>query len=909
MISNNHGAKAGELSCKQTILADQMMTRLKRYIVCLVFWPSILVGQSGIDKIIPHFEAEGIGLEEAIVRLSKLSGVNISFSPEIIPTQFQLNINIKNKTTLDILSKLIRGTEIRYAIVDGQIVLFVRGNNKTKYLISGVITDAISGEGLLACNVYSPKYRKGTSSNVFGYYALYLPEGRQTIVVSYLGYKTKVIEISLYKNQQIHLQLEPSITLDEITIFNADSIDNGLIQQTTVHISEDDLQRETGLGGEDDIASILQRQAGVQTGADGIGGLSIRGGSDDQNLHLVDGSVLYYPSHLFGVYAMINSNALKRAKFSKNDLVIPMGKRLSSVVDIRSKIGNLNDFGAGFSINPSTVKARVEGPIVRTKSSYLISARRSLYLPVRVIPVRGIMRSTAETTIDFNDLNINIHIRPNERNRFMMQFFTGSDTYQYALNFSVANLMLKEEKNYHWSNSFGALHWTSFLGPKVFLKSAAILSWFHYDAQNLSRYASTSALGPLSNRYTSFRSRINDIKLRTDFDYYMSTAHFLQFGLSMVNHRLSPQFLISQDTLDGNILSKQSSLISLQEHRKDPRVQSVNHWEFYLQDHISVGNHIRLNLGVFSNYLKAGDKSILQILPKMAIQYRFNSRLKWSLYVQRSSQFFHKVNLDLVGYPNSLWIPYAGDIEPKYNWLFSTALASHVSPFFRWTLEAYYSRQSQLLYVRDSPFLDESVINQQIIPPSAYTDRFKATSYGIEMSTAGHIGIFSYSTNYTWSKSKRALGPRVFQSLSERQPFDRLHNLNTGVSIDVGHGWRAHLIGTMGSGSPATYIFNRQSSFFTQKYRDEIRQYEAIHGNLLKPIKQLNLNIHHQWAKGIWQHHFGVGVYNLFNTQNELYRLVDDDPGIFNKKVIYPVTSIGRQFILSYRVKFNNVLK
>ncbi len=878
-----------------------MRRLLKYYIWILLFCPLGLIAQSVLEKRIAQFEAKGIGLEAALLKLSQVSGVNISYSPEIIPQQFLLNIKIADQSTLAILSKLISGTRIRYAIVDEQIVLYIRGGQQTQHLISGIITDALSGEALLSANVYSPELRKGSSSNNFGYYALYLPEGKHRIVISYLGYKSKEIEIDLYRNQQLHFRLSPSVTLDEVIIFNADSIDNGLIQQTTIQIADDAIRTNAGPGGEDDIARVLQRQAGVQTGADGIGGLNIRGGSDDQNLLLIDGTAVYYPSHVFGVFTLLNTSSLRQTKFSKNNLVVPMGKRLSSVVDVRTKVGHLSKYGGLFTINPSAVKAMIEGPIIPSKLSFLVSARRSLSLPFRIIPDRGPLRSEAQTNIDFNDANIRLYYQPNEKNRFVLQFFNGADNYSYVLDYQKQDkaIHLLEERKYHWSNTFGSFHWTSLLSPKLFLKSSINFSGFHYDAQNASQYEVKGAFN--KNRYISLRSKINDAKLQADFDFYLSTRHFVQFGASGSRHVLAPQFLIGQDSLK----SAESLTLSELELARFRQVNtSLTQWNLYLDDHITLSDYFRVQLGLYSTLLRAEDRSLVQLLPKLAIQYRHSPKLNISLFAQRSTQFFHKLDFDLVGYPNSLWIGFDKNTDPKINWSYSLALEGNFGRSFQWTAELYYSALRNFNYLTDEPTLRDIISNQLNVAIDETKKTLSVDSYGLEWSMSGQTQRVSYGANYTWSHSERTLDQNIFQSLNERPPYLREHNANAHLGLKLSKNWTAHLLSTMGSGTPAGYIYNRQDQLFTDRYRDDIRRYEAKHGAVLRPIIRHDFNMRFDInQEGRASHSITLGVYNITDRQNELYRIVDDNPDLGDKKIIYPVTGIGRRFFASYRLR------
>ncbi len=872
----------------------------------LVMVSTVLMrAQSAFEFRIGRFEAKGIALDEALAKLAKKSGVNISFNSEIIPDGRLLDVVLEDKTVVEVLGELVKEAGIRYAIVENQIVLYRSGVRVKKYLLSGMLRDALSGESLLAANVYCKKLGKGASTNALGHYAFYLPEGKHQIVFSYLGYTSKRIDVELYGNRQVDVELSPSITIEEVTIFDSDSIDNGLIQQGAVDIDTEDLEADPGLMGETDIVRILQRQSGVQTGPDGVGGLSIRGGTDDQNLLVVDGTPVYYPNHLFGVYSMINGNALQRTHFSKNQIVVPAGKRLSSVVDVHTRVGSLKKLRGEFSINPSVVKALFEGPLIKKSTSFLFSGRRALQTPIRIIPETGILRQGAESAIRFDDFQLKLYHRMNEYNQVLLQVFSGNDDYRYTLGPEADNpLITKDDRKYQWGNRFVSLHWTSLLNPKLIMKALVSGSSFRYDAQNLSRYDTRSIDGDVLNRYVRLRSSIIDYKLSTDFDYYLNTTHFFRFGFSYVRHVMSPEFLLRQSTEDTEGFSGETTISELENLLPQTEKTILGHWSGYFEDHLSLGRQFRLNVGLYGDLLTRENYSLLQLLPKLAIQYRISQSVKLSLFAQSSSQFFHKFDLDLISYPNSLWIPLSSSIAPKRSWAYSLALDAGLSKRLNVSLELYYNTLNNFRYLVGRSFLNPRVrYDDYLVDLNRISDVLSSNSKGLEFNLGWSNKEISYHFNYTWSKTIRFLD-QVVEPLNVRAPFDRRHNFNGSLRIKLAENLAVNLFSSIASGSPASYVFNRQAQFFSNQYIDDILRYESAFGAQLTAVIRHDINLNYMVKTKNCTHRFGAGIYNFSNQKNELYRLVDDHPQLAGRKIIYPVLGLGRQFFLSYRIGF-----
>ncbi len=145
------------------------------------------------------------------------------------------------------------------------------------------------------------------------------------------------------------------------------------------------LRAVPALLGEVDILKVLQLLPGVQSGTEATSGLYVRGGSPDQNLLLLDGVTVYNASHLFGFLSVFNGDAIKDVTLIKGGFPARYGGRLSSVIDLTMKEGNLKEFEGTASIGLVSSSISVEGPIKRDRASFLVAARRS-YLDLLVYP-------------------------------------------------------------------------------------------------------------------------------------------------------------------------------------------------------------------------------------------------------------------------------------------------------------------------------------------------------------------------------------------------------------------------------------------------------------------------------------------------------------------------------------------
>jgi len=240
-----------------------------------------------------------------------------------------------------------------------------------RYTISGYISDKKSGEKLVGANIFEKYKLQGTSSNKYGFYSITLPSDTYTIVFSYLGYTTELRSINLKSNLELNILMNPGVELEEVVITEQAQRIEEMTQMSTVNIPISQIKSIPAMFGEVDVLKALQLLPGVQSGMEGSSGLYVRGGGPDQNLILLDGTPVYNASHLFGFFSVFNADAIKDVELIKGGFPARYGGRLSSVIDVRMKDGNLQEHHGTATLGLVWSKFALEGPIVKDKCSYL----------------------------------------------------------------------------------------------------------------------------------------------------------------------------------------------------------------------------------------------------------------------------------------------------------------------------------------------------------------------------------------------------------------------------------------------------------------------------------------------------------------------------------------------------------
>ena len=246
--------------------------------------------------------------------------------------------------------------------------------------VSGYVKDAGNGENLIGANIYvQSETSLGGTTNIYGFYSLSLPKGKYTLVSSYLGFHSWTKEIELSENTRINISLEPiDMTLDEVVISSEKKDENiESTQMGTVVLSTEKIKSIPALFGEVDVLKAIQLLPGVQAAGEGNTGFYVRGGGGDQNMVLLDDALVYNTGHLFGFFSIFNADAIKNTTLVKGGMPAEYGGRLSSVVDITMKEGNLKRYEVEGGIGIISSRLTIQGPIKKDKASFLVSFRRT----------------------------------------------------------------------------------------------------------------------------------------------------------------------------------------------------------------------------------------------------------------------------------------------------------------------------------------------------------------------------------------------------------------------------------------------------------------------------------------------------------------------------------------------------
>lgn len=651
-----------------------------------------------------------------------------------------------------------------------------------KHTISGYVLDAESGESLIGASIYAPNLDMGTATNQYGYFSLTVNTDSITLAFTHLGYGPVILHRHLQGDVRLNIELQAvALILDEIAIeADSDASPGDDAQMSLFKLPVAKIRSIPALVGEVDVLKILQLIPGVQAGTEATTGLYVRGGGPDQNLFLMDGVTVYNPSHLFGFLSTFNGDAIKDVKLIKGGFPARYGGRLSSVVDLSMKDGNLKRFQGSGSIGLLSSSITLEGPIKKNQASFLVAGRRS-YLDLLIYPF---LSKDNKAGYFLYDLNAKVNYIVSERDRVFLSIYTGHDRgygrYRYRDHLGGTNH--EERQDLGWRNLAVMARWSRILSPKLFVN--ALLGYTRYRLQfSFESVAGQGVDAAYSDYYGGYKSGVTDLVGRIDFEYGARPSHYIRFGVGSTGHtydigtlseRQSRPDLILVDTTYGNIETIQSTELHA-----------------YVENEINLSPSLEMNVGLRASGFLPDGHEYYSIEPRVTVSWQPFSSTRLNMSYAYGRQYLHLLTTSNgLSLPSDLWVPVTERVRPQSVGQVAAGLTSRISRGYSITLEIYHKSMTQLIEYREgADFLDASLGSwqDQITTGDGW-------SYGTELFVEKGSGRLSGWAGYALSRTQRKFealnGGRSFP-----HRFDRRHSASAVLfwkwtdSVDLSGTW------------------------------------------------------------------------------------------------------------------------
>ena len=657
-----------------------------------------------------------------------------------------------------------------------------------KYTVSGTIKDAATGEQLIGATVRIKELpQSGTVTNSYGFYSIYAPEGEYTLLFTYTGYEPVEQKVSLHQSVLINIPLSIRNDLQEVVI-RADRPNNDNIaspQMGVEKLNMSQINQVPVLLGEKDILKTLSLLPGVKSAGEGNTGFYVRGGGADQNLILLDEATVYNASHFFGFFSTFNSDAIKDVSLYKGGMPAEFGGRLSSVLDIKMNEGNNKDFTLQGGLGLISSRIKVEGPIVKDKGSFMISARRTY--------IDFFLKASSDSTVKgssiyFYDLNAKVNYHFDDKNAIYLSGYFGKDV-----------LGLKNTFGTDWGNSTETIRFNHLFNSRLFSNTSIVYSNYNYVIQSF-----------ISNDTFKATSQITDVNLKEDLAYSMGNNHTLKFGFNILHHDIAPGDISTSGNSSFNSKSTENRYGYENAAYVSDEWKPSNKLTFLYG--LRLSGMFLLGPGTFKTYDTAGDttsvksfhtgqnvKTYINLEPRFSASYMLNDENSLKFSYNRNTQNIHLLSNSTSNTPTDLYVMSSNNIKPEIADQISTGWFKNFKDnTYEFSAEIYYKwLQNQIDYKDGAQLL----VNQDVESQLTYgTGR----AYGLELFLKKKYGRFNGWIGYTLSRTERK-----FASINNGNYYpatqDRTHDLSVVGIYQLNKRWTFSGAFIYGTGNAVTY--------------------------------------------------------------------------------------------------------
>ena len=844
-----------------------------------------------LDSFLLRLDVKGQSLPEVLEEAFK--GTDILFAIEEnnkniyitrkLPVVTQLPKDIFRRPGIsDQANKALSDSVTDFDIEPGKIIKAVPGklieigrktsNTGNNAIITGYIRNVRTGEPVTSASVFTDSVH-ATLTDLYGHYSLTLPVGSRVLNVQTVGMKDVKLQLLVHSNGNLDVGMEDQIrVLKEVVVSSRKTSNIRNVQMGVERITIANIKKVPTVFGETDVLRVITSLPGVKTVGEASTGFNVRGGSTDQNLILFNNATIYNPSHFFGMFSAFNPEVIKDIELYKSSIPTSYGGRLSSVLDISSREGNKKKLSGSAGIGLITSRVHLEGPIAKDKTSFIMGAR-STYANwlLNLLP-----DEYKASKASFQDIDFSVsHMVDSNNNLYFSTYFSND-------KFSLGN-----DTVYKYSNRSVNIKWRHNFSNKFRGVFIAGYDQYLYNVSNEGNKVNAFQLG----------FDIGQLNLKANFDYYISTKHAFDFGVSTIRYKLNPGFLDP---------SGEQSLVQSEKVQTEQALESG----IYFTHRYSPGTKISISTGLryaLYNYLGPQEVStyiagqpVTEVNRTGTVQYdkgqniktyhgpevRFSIRyaLTPSFSIKAAfntlQQYIHLLSNTTIMAPTDIWKLSDPNIKPQKGGQVSFGIYKNLkSNTIETSVEVYYKKIQDYLDYKPGA----SLFLNQNIETDVINTRGKA--YGLELLIKKTSGKLNGWISYTYSRIllqayDTTQGVTVNKGKYYPANYDKPHDITLTGNFSVNHRFSLSMNSTYSTGRPITlpieryYYAGSQRVLYSDRNAYRIPDYFRI--DLAMNIEgnhKVNQKTHNSWT---------IGVYNLTGRKNPYSVYFVSENGVIN---------------------------
>ncbi|RZF62461.1 TonB-dependent receptor [Sphingobacterium corticibacterium] len=729
-----------------------------------------------------------------------------------------------------------------FAVLFGSINAFAQ-----QVVLNGVIRDAESGETLIGAVVSVEPGLQAASTNAYGFYSLALSEGKHRVTFSYVGYQSHLEEIDISDSHRLNVELRRGNNTIEEVVVSAERKDDNVSnpQMGVLNFTMEEVKNVPVVFGERDLLKTIQLLPGVQSGGEGSSNFYVRGGGGDQNLILLDEATVYNASHLLGFFSTFNSDAIKDVQLYKGGIPSQFGGRISSVLDIAMLDGNQKKMTTEGGIGLIASRLKVEAPLIKDKSSFMISGRRTyadMFLKLSNDD------DVNKSKLYFYDLNAKLNFRFNDKNTLYLSGYFGKDDLGYSDLF-----------NFDWGNATATVRWNHIFSDKLFSNTSLIYSDFTYNVQ-------------VSSDDSNFgiASKIRNWNFKQDFSYYQNPISTWRFGVHALQQSIYPASITAGENTSVNSIDV--------DNRQGVEVAAYVSHTWSPIDWLSVLYGLRvtdfmvMGPGTFYTYDDDGEavaeqyygrgtvaKHYLNVEPRFSASFLLNEQHSIKASYNRIAQNLHQLTNTTASLPTDQYVVSSLNIKPQ---IADQVAVGYFRNFkdnrYEFSLETYYKHMDNQIDFRNGADLQA---NQYLEGDLLYGI---GRAYGVEAYLRKSTGKLHGWISYTLARSERK-----FDEIDHGQWFrarqDRTHDVSVVSMYELSKKWTL--------GATFVYYTGNAVTFPSGKYEVDGKTmfyYTERNGYRMPNYHRLDLSATYEpvLSDKRFRSSWTFGLYNAYNRRN-----------------------------------------
>ncbi len=860
------------------------------FIVVISLITSTLPAQIGEQRISISFSSDSY--IEALNKIADYSVYTVIFSEDLFNDEGDLTMTFENEKVETILNHILQNTEL--SVKKSNSIFIISKKKRSQYNWFGYIVEKESGERLAFATVHCVTTGQVFESNETGYFSISLPPDNYTFNVHYLGHEKGLFEIPLYNHVNRDIGLASKNMLPEIIVDESKS--NSGYQERNKYAHDKLMRLSTrapGLGGSSDLLQTAKSLPGIQSGA--TGGYFIRGGSNDQNLYLLDGVAIYNPFHSLGLTSIFTPHATRSLQIYKSGFRAQYGDKSSSVIDIKLKDGHDKNYKFGGGVNPQDGYFKSEGPLWKGRSSFFMYGRASTstFRFNEVIKNSLFPEEEASNRTNYFDLIAKVNFKINTRNELFATFYKGKDLIKGKVENEepeeIGLLEVREETELSWGNQVINLRLQSILSPSVFLHLSVSQNKYFSEFGVLLKeeYQEEDQDQLFFNSISSFNE---DMEYKAELDIYPWSKYRVKTGLGMLRKSYVPNFQFFDE--DSEELDEIKDLqFSSVEALRDRSTLYSNKWYAFIENTWTTKKML-IQAGLRTSYFAFDASDFFHLQPRLSLDYFYTPQSTISISASRVIQYVHLLSGSEVNLPRDLWYPAYDALPPEETWHYNLAFKKSIREGLSINTEIYLkdtrnkSSTSQIAYEKSSAV------------ESLFGNVGKATSYGFEIGVEVNTKRWESLISYTLSKSTREFSNINLGNVYDFQ-FDRVHELKSVNTFQLSKSLVLGLSTYLASGHPLLVT----SELDLNMGINPIDINEPGYKNQKRTSWQHRLDLSLLYSRQIGRtfHDLKFNIYNSYSQNHPLFYTVDPEDRV---RVLQPNFSIPIIPSLSYSISF-----